>query len=254
MAAERGLAAAAATPYTGRMSDPSPRPFPWSAWAVHLLTATGAVWAFLALLAVVEGDATAMFLWLAVGLLVDGIDGPLARRLHVKTVLPLFDGTALDLIVDYLTYVFVPAVFLWRFDMLPQPLELAGCAWVLVTSLHLFAKLDMKESDHHFVGFPGIWNLVVLYLHLLDGGPWVNAAVVLVCGLLTFAPARFLHPFRVRRFRRVTVPLSFAWGAAALWLVLTHPDRPMLPFALFLLGTAWFAGLSLWRTFSGPWR
>lgn len=254
MAAVRGLAAAAATPYSGRMSEPSAHPFPWSAWAIHLLTATGAVWAFLALLAVIDGDAQAVFLWLALALLVDGIDGPLARRFEVKARVPLFDGAALDLIVDYLTYVFVPVAFLWRFDLLPQSLDLAGCAWVLLTSLHLFAKLDMKEPDNHFLGFPAVWNVVVLYLFLLDGGPWTNAAVVLACGILTFLPVRFLHPFRVRRLRPVTVALTAGWGAAALWLVLAYPARPLFPLVLFLAASAWVAGLSLWRTVSGPWR
>lgn len=227
----------------------STRPaFPWAAWAVHLLTATGAVWAFLALLAAIGGDARAMFLWLGVALLVDGIDGPLARRLRVKERVPSLDGTALDLIVDYLTYVFVPAVFLWRFDVLPQGLEIAGPVWVLVTSLHLFAKLDMKAPDNHFVGFPGIWNVVILYIHILGLDAWTNAALLLVLGLLTFAPARFLHPFRVVRLRAVTIPMTVAWGASALWLILALPDRPTAPFALFLGTTAWFAGLSLWRT------
>ena len=227
-------------------------PFPWTAWAVHLLTATGAVWAFLALLAAIEGDARAMFLWLGVGLLVDGIDGPLARHFRVKERVPGFDGTALDLIVDYLTYVFVPAVFLWRFDVLPQGLEIAGPLWVLVTSLHLFAKLDMKAPDNAFVGFPAVWNVVVLYIHLLATDPWLNAALLLVLGVLTFLPAAFPHPVRVERFRVVTLPMTAVWGGSALWLVLALPERPALPLAAFLVATAWFAGLSLWRSLRGP--
>ncbi|WP_114391597.1 CDP-alcohol phosphatidyltransferase family protein [Oleisolibacter albus] len=222
--------------------------FPWSAWAVHLLTASGAVWAFLALLAVLAGDARACLLWLGLALLVDGIDGPLARRMRVRDRVPLFDGAALDLIVDYLTYVFVPVVFLWKFALLPAPLLLPGCAFILLTSLHLFAKLDMKSADNHFVGFPGIWNVVVLYVVILDTGPWLNAGLVLALGLLTFAPAKFLHPFRVERLRRVTVLMAVLWLLATLALVVALPARPLWALLPWGLASLWFTGLSLWRT------
>lgn len=229
------------------MPQTAPR-FPWSAWAVHALTATGAIWAFLALLAVVEGDARMALLWLGVALIVDGIDGPLARWAQVTHRAPRFDGAALDLIVDYLTYVFVPALFVWRFDLLPQEVEIAGCAWILVTSLHLFAKLDMKSEDNHFVGFPAVWNVVVLYFFLLDTGVWTNAAVTLALGLLTFAPVKFLHPFRVRRLRRVTIPMAGLWIVAVIVLVRDHPGQPAWAMALLGLTSLWFLGLSLWRS------
>lgn len=233
------------------MSMPDRPPFPWSAWAVHLVTATGAVWAFMALLAVIEGDALACFLWLGLALIVDGIDGPLARMARVKERIPDFNGEALDLIVDYLTYVFIPAVFLWRFQMLPEPLLLPGCALVLLTSLHLFVKADMKAGDNHFVGFPAIWNVVVLSLYLLGAGPWVAALVVALLSVLTFAPVLFVHPFRVVRFRPVTLAAMGLWAAATLALLFTHPERPLWAVAPWLLACGWYLGLSLWRTTRG---
>lgn len=225
-----------------------PSAFPWSAWAVHLLTATGAIWALLALTAVIEGDARLCFFWLGIALIVDGIDGPLARWAHVKTRVPQFDGSALDLIVDYLTYVFVPVMFVWRFEMLPQGLELIGCSLILLSSLHLFAKLDMKSDDNHFVGFPAIWNVAVLYFFILGTGPWANAALVAILAVLTFAPAKFVHPFRVERLRRVTIPVSALWIVAVIVLVQAHRDPPAWAWALFGVSSLWFAGISLWRT------
>lgn len=229
------------------MPDRRP-PFPWSAWAVHLLTATGAIWALLATLAVMAGDAKAAWLWLGIALLVDGVDGPLARALRVKERVPAFDGAALDLIVDYLTYVFVPVLFLWRFGLVPEPLALPLCLLVLLSSLHLFAKTDMKSGDNFFVGFPAVWNGVVLFLWLLDLGPWANAAIVLALVALTFAPVKFVHPFRVVAFRPVTLAAAGAWAVATVVLVASHPDRPTWALALWLAATAWFGGLGLWRT------
>lgn len=228
---------------------PGPRPpFPWTAWAVHLLTATGAVWALLATLAVVAGEAKMAWLWLGIALVVDGIDGPLARAFHVKERVPLFDGAALDLIVDYLTYVFVPVLFLWRFGLLPEPLTLPLCILVLLSSLHLFAKADMKSGDNYFVGFPAVWNAAILYLWLLTPGTWVNAAAVLALVALTFIPAKFVHPFRVVEFRPLTLAATATWAVTLVVLVAAHPERPVWALALWLAATAWFGGLGLWRS------
>lgn len=242
-----GLATPLFHRYDLDMSD-RPSVFPWSAWAVHLLTATGAIWALLALIAVIEGDARLCFFWLGVALIVDGIDGPLARWAHVKTRVKQFDGAALDLIVDYLTYVFVPVMFVWQFDMLPQNLELLGCSLILLSSLHLFAKLDMKSDDNHFVGFPGIWNVAVLYFFILETASWTNAALVVVLIVLTFVPAKFVHPFRVERLRRVTIPMSVIWIVAVVALVYAHQESPAWAWSLLGLSSLWFAGISLWRT------
>ncbi|MFM2044326.1 MAG: phosphatidylcholine synthase [Pseudomonadota bacterium] len=231
------------------LPDPAPR-FPLTAWAVHLLTGSGAVWALLAMVAVMEGDARMVFLWLGLALIVDGIDGPLARRAAVTERVPRFDGAALDLIVDYLTYVFVPVLFLWRFDILPQAFELVGCSLILVSSLHLFAKTDMKSGDNHFVGFPATWNLVVLYLWLFAPAPWVAASVVLALVALTFAPALFIHPFRVVRLRLITLPVCALWAVAAGAMVWTHPAPPAWAPPLLLLTSAWVGGLCLWRSVS----
>ena len=223
-----------------------------AAWAVHAFTASGVVLGLGALLAAGQGEPALCFLFLGVALVVDGIDGTFARAARVKEVLPGIDGSALDLVVDYLTYVLVPAVFLIFYDLLPGWLTIPGAAWVLVTSLYCFANAQMKSADNYFVGFPAIWNVVVLYLWLLALNPWINAAAVLVLGVLTFTKVTFLHPLRVRRLMALNVAAVVVWLVGAGWLVMAHPQRPMLPFVLWLAASVYYVAVCAWRTVRGP--
>jgi phosphatidylcholine synthase len=185
-----------------------------AAFAVHLLTASGAAWALLALLAATRSDWVWMFLWLAVAAIVDGIDGPLARRFDVGRVLPRWSGDSLDLVVDFLTYVFVPAYALVVAGLLP-PLVAPVLGIVIVVSAALyFADSEMKTEGNYFRGFPGLWNVVAFYLFALQMPPWLAALAVIVFIIATFLPFKFVHPMRVRRWRSVTL------AALALWLVL----------------------------------
>ena len=203
---------------------------------------------FLALLAVIEGNAKACFLWLGVALVVDGLDGALARWARVRERAPEIDGVILDLVIDYLTYVVVPALFLREFGLLPDGLATALAAYVLVTSLYCFANAQMKSAENDFVGFPAIWNAVALYLWILDLGPAANSVIVLVCGALTFTKIRFPHPFRVRALMLVTIAATALWAGACLWLVVVHPARPAAVLAVWLAATAYAAALCVWRT------
>ncbi|WP_245593614.1 phosphatidylcholine synthase [Azospirillum halopraeferens] len=223
-----------------------------SAWAVHIFTGSGVVLGLLALLAIVEGNPRMVFLWLGIALVVDGVDGTFARRAKVKDVLPAIDGSALDLVIDYMTYVVVPAVFLYWFGLLPPHMGLVGAGWILLTSLYCFANTGMKSSDNYFVGFPAIWNVVALYLWLLDLDPWFNVAVIAVLGLLTFTPVKFLHPFRVRTLMTLNIVVVSAWLVSGAWLVVTYPERPGLVFGVWLATSAYYAVMCLWRTVRGP--
>ena len=156
--------------------------------SVHLLTASGAVLALLALRAVHHGDWQMMFVWLGAALIVDAADGPLARKLEVKTVLPRFSGERLDLIVDYLTYVAVPAYALTEAPLLPEQARLPAAAAILLSSLFHVADLQSKTEEGYFVGFPAIWNIVLLYLFALGLPPYVALAVVALFVLATFVP------------------------------------------------------------------
>lgn len=225
-----------------------------AAWAVHAFTATGAVLALLALLAVERGDFAFALLWLAAALGVDAVDGTLARAAHVKTRLPRIDGSALDLIIDYLTYVFVPALMMVRAELVPAAWAPALAAAILVSSLYVFARADMKTGDHYFRGFPALWNVVAFYLYVARPGETIGGVLVALLVAATFAPIHFVHPFRVRDYGRLLPALAIAWAAAT--IALLWPEwSDGLRRALFLASTATgltLIALGLWRTARGP--
>ena len=189
------------------------------AFAIHVLTASGAALAFLALILATGGQWQAMFICLGAALVVDGIDGPLARAFKVAKVLPRWSGDTLDIVVDFTTYVFVPAYAIAGSGLLPPSLALPAGIVVVITGAIYFADRDMKTSDSFFRGFPVLWNLAAFYLDLLQPSEWITAAIVLVLVVLTFAPIKFLHPLRVKRLRAVNIVLLAAWATLALLAV-----------------------------------
>lgn len=188
------------------------------ALAVHLLTATGAIFAMLAMLAATDEKWNLMFLWLVVAFVVDGIDGPLARRYDVKTHAPMFDGVLMDLIIDYLTYVFIPAYALFKHpDLLPGWSGWIAILVITFASAVYFADTRMKTKDASFSGFPGCWNMVVLVLFALKPDYWVSLGIVAALAVVMFLPVKFVHPVRTVRWRWVTLPVAVAWTAMAAW-------------------------------------
>jgi phosphatidylcholine synthase len=189
------------------------------AFAVHIFTASGVIWGFLALLEAVNGNVKGMFLWLAVALFVDGIDGTIARRVDILNAAPRFSGAALDLVVDYLTYVVVPTYALVASPLLPMGWDIVAALIILLTSAMYFADTEMKTEDAWFRGFPAVWNLVVFYFFLLKPDPLATFVTIAVLGLLTFAPIVFVHPFRVAKLRQVTLTLLVLWSVLALYAI-----------------------------------
>ncbi|WP_413873965.1 CDP-alcohol phosphatidyltransferase family protein [Albidovulum sp.] len=185
------------------------------ALSVHLFTATGAVLSMLAMLAAVDAKWSLMFLWLVVALIVDGVDGPLARHFHVKTMWPTYDGVLLDLIIDYLTYVFIPAFALFQSGLLPG--WTGWCAIIVITyaSVIYFADTRMKTTDKSFAGFPACWNMVVLVLFALAPNFYLMTGLIVVLAATMFTNLKFVHPVRTERWRRVTLPVALAWVAFA---------------------------------------
>lgn len=195
-------------------------PPPFFAWLTHLLTASGVVFALLALAAIDVRNWTLALLWLLVALAIDGVDGSMARWARVKQKAPRIDGDALDLVIDYLNYVFIPTVLIWRAGLVPETLALWLGAAILISSLYIFARTDMKTKDGYFRGFPALWNLVAFYLLVIDASPQTGAIVIVVLVALTFAPVHFVHPFRVRDYGLVLPLLATAWAVsttALLW-------------------------------------
>ena len=187
---------------------------------VHVFTATGAGIALLAMLEAVREHWAAMFAWLGLALLIDGLDGPMARRLNVEAAQPNWSGEILDLVVDFLTYVFVPAYAIIASGLLlPLAAPLLGVGIVISSALY-FSDRRMKTEDNHFRGFPALWNAVAFYLFLLHPSPAVSAFAIAALIALTFVPVRVLHPVRVKRFRGFNLSLIAVWAALAMVAVI----------------------------------
>ncbi len=196
------------------------------ALAVHLFTATGAVFAMLAMLAAVDGKWSLMFLWLVVAFAVDGIDGPLARKYEVKKHAGEFDGVLLDLIIDYLTYVFIPAFALFKSDLLPGWTGWFAIIVITFASAMYFADTRMKTKDNSFSGFPGCWNMLVLVLFALSPDFWIILILVSLLAVAMFFPLKFIHPVRTERWRNLSLPVALAWTFFAGWAAWVdfHPE------------------------------
>ena len=223
-----------------------------AAWGVHLFTATGAVLALLALAAISQHEWTEAMYWLFAALVVDGVDGTLARAARVKEVTPRIDGDALDLVIDYLNYVFVPTLFMWEARLLPFPIFLA--ALIQFSSLYVFARRDMKTGDGYFRGFPALWNIVALYLFAADLDRDVAGVIVAALILLTFAPIHFAHPFRVRDYGIWLPAIAVVWSVATLAMLIPGIIQPLRSSLLVISSGSALAivGLGLLRSVRGP--
>ncbi len=196
------------------------------AFSVHLLTASGSFLAFLSVVAASEESWTAMFWWLGLALFVDGIDGPIARKLDVKYVLPNWSGELLDNIIDYMTYVLIPAFALYQRGFMGEGLSFLAAAIIVVSSAIYYADTGMKTKENFFKGFPVVWNMVVFTLFIVRPGEWVAFAIVLAAAIVSFLPIYFLHPVRVQRLRPLNLAIFFIWcalGALSLYQQLDSP-------------------------------
>jgi phosphatidylcholine synthase len=207
------------------------------AFSVHLLTGSGAALALLALMAATQANWRLMFMWLGVALIVDGIDGPLARKVDIKKNASNWDGGVLDLVIDYLTYVFIPAYALIYSDLLPSPWGLLSAMLITTTAVVYFADVRMKAPDNCFVGFPAAWQMVVLVLLTFMPAVWVTLAVVVALSVAQFVPVKFIHPVRTVRWRPLNLGLLLAWVVLAAWSVWSE-FQPPEPVKLLLLGTS----------------
>jgi phosphatidylcholine synthase len=200
------------------------------AWLVHLYTASGVVLAFLATLAIIDFDYRTALFWLWLQVVVDATDGILARRLRVSERIPWFNGAKLDDIIDYLTYVFVPALFVWRAAIVPHAWSVSVAAAMLLSSAYGFNRDKAKTSDHFFTGFPSYWNIVVFYLLIAHWSAEVNTAILLLCAVLVFVPIRYVYPSRTRPWRLTTNVLGVIWSALVLLMLWQYPavSRPAL--------------------------
>lgn len=215
----------------------------WSAAAVHVFTGLGIICALLATLAVMEKDWQRVFAWLGLALLIDGVDGTLARWSKVEERLPRFSGERLDQVIDYTTYVFIPVLALLQAGYLPGLVGLGLAVAILLSSLFHFSDLGNKSDDHCFVGFPAIWNVVAFYLFALALPFWAVAILIAACVLLTFVPMRWVHPMRVVAHWQITAVACALWALAAAWTIWN--GFPAGPWAQGILVSVGLYGIGL---------
>ena len=226
-----------------------------TAWAVHGFTTSGIVLGFLSVVAILNNDRVAAFLWLGLALFIDGIDGTLARKAKVNENIPNIDGSILDIVIDYFTYVIIPALMIYWFGMVPKGWEVIICASILAASCYTFANINQKTKDYYFSGFPALWNIVVLYFYIINTHPLLNLIIIILLIILIFIPIKYVHPLRVESMRRITLPITVLWAATSLRLItLTSEDIEVLNtspivFFLWVASSFYFLFIGLSRSF-----
>lgn len=221
-------------------------------YAVHIFTASGGCFALLALHAIAAERLQLAFAWMSVAVIIDAVDGFLARKLHVKKGAPEIDGALLDMMVDFLNYVIVPAFLLFESELLPEFWKLPlGFAVVLLSALQ-FSHVNAKTDDNFFQGFPSYWNIVVFYLVLLNFPQLFNVALLIILLVLTPMPHVYLYPSKMaessgsQTFRKVFLALSVLWGLSLLMLLWQYPQ----PNSALLLGNLAYVALYFERSFA----
>ena len=216
-----------------------------TAWLVHVYTASGIVLAFLAARAVIDFDYRTAFFWLFIQVIVDATDGLLARQLRVRERIPWFDGAKLDDITDYLTYVFVPALLVWRGALVPNAWALPVAAAMLLSSAYGFNRADAKTSDNFFTGFPSYWNIVTFYLLLARWSLSANAVILMVLAVLVLVPIRYVYPSRTRPWRMTTNVAGAVWGGMLVVMLWQYPAVSGSLFVISLVFPIYYGLLSL---------
>ena len=219
------------------------------AFLVHVFTASGLIPMVLAVDAIWRDDARLALIWLGVAMLIDGLDGPLARRFAVQEHLPQIDGAILDHVIDFTGYCFLPALMVYHFGLVPTGWAIAATSFMLMTALYTFANIQAKTKEYDFRGFPAIWNVVVFYMIMFDSDPRINLAAIIFLGTMTFAPVRFIHPLRVVALRRLTVTLLAVWTFMVFaYLGFGREAFPAYAHILFWVLSFYFLILSAWRS------
>ena len=219
-------------------------------WLVHSFTGLGALCGMFGLMAVAEGHEREAILWLMVAMVLDGVDGPYARKWAVAEHVPRIDGYTLDLIIDYVTCIVIPVLFMHKFHMLPHRWSLVVGSFVLFMSALWMSRTDQMTDDHWFRGFPCEWNMIVPTLYLLDTSKWLTAAACVALALTQLTNWKFVHPMQVKRFRPVTVSVTVLWLLMVLLMTWHLPHHSDVARVLLLACPLYIVGLGAWRTLS----
>lgn len=220
-------------------------------WSIHVFTTSGVVVGMLALEAVFDGKPKLAMIYLLITQIIDGIDGPIARQYDVKSTVPKIDGYVLDLVIDYVTCVIVPAAFMHRFHMLPSSFSIPLVGLIVFMSAIWFSRTDMMTDDNWFNGFPATWNLIAPTLFLLRTNQWTNAVFAVLLSVLMLTNVKFPHPVRAGEGRNITLPVTITWLAAITWCTQRYPDVAEFGRVMLIGSVVYFFGLSIWRTRRG---
>jgi phosphatidylcholine synthase len=246
---EHAMTSADANPTTDLAARCGPAKHPVAkGYLVHCVTASGAICGMFGIIAVADGQPREAILWLAIAMVLDGLDGPVARAWAVRQTVPRIDGYALDLIIDYVTCIVVPVLFIHRFEVVPHGWSLYVGAFMLFTSALWMARTDQMTNDHFFNGFPCEWNMIVPTLYLLDVPQWFAAVACVILALTQMTNIKFLHPMQVRLWRPVTISVTVLWLASVLYMTARHPATPWYGSVLLVLCPCYIVGVGVWRT------
>tara|TARA_Y100000590_G_scaffold468091_1_gene649377 strand:+ start:17965 stop:18675 length:711 start_codon:yes stop_codon:yes gene_type:complete len=195
-------------------------------WSVHFFTASGALAGFLSLEAIYRNNIFEAFLWLSVAFFIDGVDGSLARRYKVSELVPSIDGSILDNIIDYLNYVFIPAVMVYVFKLVPDNLSIISVGLILIVSCYTFSNTKLKTEDYYFQGFPALWNIVVFYLFVIETSQFINFLSIVFLSVMTFIPLKYVHPFRVEDKKTLNLLMTILWSICCALLLIDLRETP----------------------------
>ncbi|MBR9920932.1 MAG: hypothetical protein GYB31_08830 [Bacteroidetes bacterium] len=220
------------------------------AWGVHLFTATGLLAGFLAIIAIRDHEWQWAAFWLIAALLIDGIDGTFARRFRVKEVLPHVDGKMIDYVIDFANYAIIPAFFLYEINLISSPWNEIGAAIILLVSAMYYGLDGMVSEDKYFIGFPVMWNMVVLYqVFVLDVPSPVHFALILFFGILHFVPLKFAYPSQNHFAKVPTLIVTGLFTANLLYAIIVYPNPPLWC-SLLAIGTVlYYGGLAVYDTY-----
>jgi phosphatidylcholine synthase len=191
------------------------------AWSVHLLTCSGLIAGFLALICVFKNDETSAFLFLGLALLIDAVDGTLARKFKVSIFVKNIDGKMLDSVIDFFNYIIIPSVMIYWFKFVPSPFEIIIPSIILIVSAISYSNNNLMTSDNFYKGFPCIWNILLFYLYLFDLTQVYNLFLISACILLKFIPIKFIHPLRVNKYRRYSAVFMVLWFISSFKILLS---------------------------------
>jgi len=237
------------------LNRPSSLTTPWPrklrAWSVHLFTALGVLAALMTVIEIAQGNARMAAYWGLISCIIDSVDGTLARRFQVKKLVPEFDGRKLDDIVDYITYVFLPMFYIWKFELIPAG-WLPVLFLVLLASIYRFCEVSAKTDDGYFTGFPSYWNFLALYFYLLHSAPALNAALLVFWAIMVFVPIKYIYPSHTKFLKPVTIALTGLTAVVHLAIVVFFEASP--PWLLLLGISYWvyYMGLSFYLNVRKP--